>query len=290
VFLSFGQVENHLKLILIVESGSTKADWVLISNKAVSDKFQTIGLNPFSNKDYINIIKQTVDQKLSDLYINKVYFYGAGIVSKKEKEGVASGFSNLNIAQISVNDDLMAAAIATCKNDPGVVCILGTGSNIGYYNGKEITAKVASGGYLLGAEGSGMALGREVLKRYIRNQLSINSMRLLESEYEIDKSNIFDKVYAQKVINKYVASFAPLVNKLELKEKIEITEKVFNEFLEERILKLETSRTNPINFVGSIAHSFSKELEDMMKSNNLALGKIVEKPIDNLVEYHIRHN
>lgn len=290
VFLSFDQSEIGLLVILIIESGSTKADWVLIDNKTIHSKFQTVGLNPFSNKEYAHIIEQTVDQHLVGKDIEKIYFYGSGIVGEKEKRGVANGFSKCNNAITLVNDDLIAAAIATCGRDKGVVCILGTGSNIGYYDGNEIVAKVASGGYLLGAEGSGMAFGREVLKMYIRNQLSEGSARLLESEYDISKENIFDKVYSQKVINRYIASFAPLVNRLQTKEKKDITFKVFNEFLEERILKLEASSSNPIHFVGSIANSFSKELEDIMKSNNLALGNIVEKPIDNLVDYHILNN
>lgn len=277
-------------MILIVESGSTKADWVLIDNNNILTKFQTVGLNPFSNKDYANIIDQTVDQHLVGKDVEKIYFYGAGIVGENEKKGVAGGFGKMMETTICVNDDLIAAAIATCGNKKGVVCILGTGSNIGYYDGNEIKAKVASGGYLLGAEGSGMAFGREVLKMYIRDQLSQRSVQLLESEYEISKENIFDKVYSKKVVNRYVASFAPMVNKLEEKEKKDITYKVFNEFLEERILKLEASRTNPIHFVGSIAHSFAVELGDIMKSNNLVLGNIVEKPIDNLVEYHIHNN
>lgn len=279
----------ELKLILIVESGSTKADWVLIDSDGIHSTFQTIGLNPFSNRDYTALIRETSQQKLSDLDIDKVYFYGAGIVGDKEKIGVAVGFESLNQAIVNVNDDLIAAAIATCGVQKGVVCILGTGSNIGYYDGVQIVEKVASGGYLLGAEGSGMALGREVLKMYIRDQLSETSVNLLESEYQISKENIFDKVYSQQIVNRYIASFAPLVGKLSKSEKKQITHKVFSEFVEERILKLNAYSANPIHFVGSIAYSYQEELKDIMKSNNLVLGNIVEKPIDNLVRHHIQY-
>jgi len=290
VFLSFGQAENQQILILIVESGSTKADWVIINNGAVEQTFLTPGLNPFSNKEYADVIRKTVAVRIGELPIDTVYFYGAGIVGTKEKRAIAEAFGYLDRTKVTVNDDLIAAAIATCGNDKGVVCILGTGSNIGYYDGREIVAKVASGGYLLGSEGSGMALGREVLKMYIRDQLSARSVRLLESAYDISKENIFDKVYNQNVINRYVASFAPMVNKLEITEKEKITQRVFTEFLDERILKLEASRSNPIHFVGSIAYSFRQEIEDILKNNNLALGNIVDKPIDNLVEYHTLNN
>ena len=277
-------------MILIIESGSTKADWVLIDENSVHQTFHTIGLNPFANKEYADVIKETVETLSDADRITEVYFYGAGIMGDKEKAGVTKGFGKLKNASIKVNDDLIAAAIATSGTEKGVVCILGTGSNIGYYDGKKIVDKVASGGYLLGAEGSGMALGREVLKMYIRDQLTPESSQLLEDEYDISKANVFDKVYSQQIINRYVASFAPLVDKLNLEEREQITYKIFNEFLEERILKLEASRTNPIHFVGSIAHCYAKELEDIMKSNNLELGKIVEKPIDNLVAYHILNN
>lgn len=280
----------ELQLILIVESGSTKADWVLIGNKAIHSTFKTVGLNPFSNSDYSTIISQTSHQKLLNHKIEKVYFYGSGIMGDKEKMAVADGFKSLNQATIEVNDDLIAAAIATCGVQKGVVCILGTGSNIGYYDGEQIVDKVASGGYLLGAEGSGMAFGREILKMYIRDQLSTTSAKLLESEYGISKENIFDKVYSQKIVNRYIASFAPLVAKMSESEKKHITHKVFTEFVEERILKLNASASNPIHFVGSIAYSYQEELEDIMKSNNLVLGNIVEKPIDNLVKHHIQHN
>ena len=282
-------------MILIVESGSTKADWVLVDKGNLHSRFTTEGLNPFTNADYDKIIAKTVADNLSDYDISHIWFYGAGIVGEKEEKNVASAFNDMSNGRstqvvIEVKDDLIAAARATCDTDEGIVCILGTGSNIGHFDGTQIIAKVASGGYLLGSEGSGMALGREVLKMYIRDQLSPASIKFLESEYQISKENIFDKVYTQHIINRYVASFAKAITGLEPHEKLTITSKVFNEFLEERILKLEASKKLPLNFVGSVADSFSKEIEDMLKKNNLSLGKIVDKPIHNLVEYHIKHN
>ena len=277
-------------MILIVDSGSTKADWVILDGDQVTLSFTSEGLNPFSNPNSLTIIQETVAEKLSDYNIHAVYFYGAGIMGLKEKQDFSSAYHRLSATNIEINDDLLGAARACCGATSGVVCILGTGSNIGYYNGSEIKEKVASGGYILGAEGSGMALGREVLKMYIRKQLSLESAQLLESIYEIDMTNIFEKVYGNPIINRYIASYARLIPKLQSSERNQITHKVFKEFLEERILKLNASKNNPINFVGSIAHSFAQELEDMLKSNNLLFGKIVQKPIHNLVKYHIGQN
>jgi len=277
-------------VVLIIESGSTKADWVLLKGDAVHHSFETEGLNPFSNKASYKIITQTAEKLIEDHDIREVHFYGAGIVGNEVPDKVRNSFYPLSTAKINVDDDLLAAARATCKDQPGVVCILGTGSNIGFYDGEKVVEKVASGGYLLGGEGSGMALGKQVLIKYLRNQFSDKTMQLFASEYNITTSDVTDKLYSQEIPNRYMASFAPFVHRLTTSERDEITNKVFKEFLEYRILKLDTSRKFPIHMVGSIALSFRKEIEHMLKINNLAVGKVVDKPIHNLVRYHTETN
>lgn len=277
-------------MVLIVESGSTKADWIISNDGVIYDSFETEGLNPFSNKASYAIIKSTTKELSQKAKIEQVHFYGAGVIGNDIIEKIRHSFQALPDAVVHVHDDLLGAARATCNATSGVVCILGTGSNIGYYDGQAIIEKVASGGYLLGGEGSGMALGKEVLIRFLRNQLSNESENLIMNEYEIDHSNVTQKLYNQSVPNRYMASFAPIVHRLQPSEKETITNKVFTTFLNERILKLKASQDHPIHFVGSIALSFQKELEHMMKINNLALGNVVDKPIHNLVEYHKRTN
>lgn len=274
-------------MVLLVESGSTKADWLIINGDSIHRSFQTEGLNPFSNKASYDIIKQTSRELPESEYLDEIHFYGAGVVGLDVTQKIGQSFDQYEKAKIEVNDDLLGAARATIGNKPGTVCILGTGSNIGYYDGAKIITKVASGGYLLGGEGSGMALGRQVLVMYLRHQLCDNSARLIEEKYQINHSNITHKVYNQAVPNRYMASFAPIVNQLSPQEKSSITDKVFTAFLNERILKLKAPQISPIHFVGSIANSFKNEIEHILKINNLVLGKVVEKPIHNLVKYHI---
>lgn len=277
-------------MVLIVESGSTKADWIILKDDFVHHSFVTEGLNPFSNKNSYHIIAETANSLEDSSGIEEVHFYGAGVVDEDIADKITQSFKNIPNASIYVNDDLLAAARATCIDEPGVVCILGTGSNIGFYDGEKITDKVASGGYLLGGEGSGMALGKEVLIRLLRNQLSQDSISAIKKDHNVDQSNITQILYSQSVPNRYMASFAPVIHKLSSAEKKSITDKVFTNFLEERILKLKASREFPIHFVGSISLSFQAEIEHMLKINNLAVGKIVDKPIHNLVQYHKRTN
>ena len=274
-------------MVLLVESGSTKADWLILNGDSIHRSFQTEGLNPFSNKASYDIINQTSRDLPESETLAEIYFYGSGVVGSDVEQKISHAFAQQDKAKIEVNDDLLAAARSTLGNEPGIVCILGTGSNIGYYNGKKIIEKVASGGYLLGGEGSGMALGKEVLVMYLRNQLSESSALLIEDKYQINHANITHKVYNQAVPNRYMASFAPIVHELSPEEKFIITDKVFTTFLNERILKLKTPKISPIHFVGSIANSFKNEIEHILKINNLVLGKVVEKPIHNLVKYHI---
>ncbi|MCB0445203.1 MAG: N-acetylglucosamine kinase, partial [Gelidibacter sp.] len=123
-------------MILIVDSGSTKADWISVdtNGKQLFEKIRTKGLNPAILKE--KKLKKTI--RKSDVLmthrhdVSHVFFYGAGCGTENPRlllKGILEDI--FNNAEVEVHEDTMAAVRATLSHDDeaAVVCILGTGSN-----------------------------------------------------------------------------------------------------------------------------------------------------------------
>ena len=196
-------------MILIAESGSTKTDWVLIDESNKKRYFKTIGFNPFFHTtDFIiSTISLNKDLIAFSKAITKLYFYGAGCSSEKMNNVVLSALKSLfPNAYSTVDHDLKACALATYEGVPSISCILGTGSNSCFFDGKTIREEVPAIAYVLGDEGSGAFYGKQLLKDYLYNRLPIEIKNDLETKLEISKEKIFDNVYMKPHANVYLAS------------------------------------------------------------------------------------
>ena len=139
---------------LIVDSGSTKADWIAVNEEGkVLFTTQTLGLNP-EILDEDEIIERLNDR--FDILQNKkeathLFFYGAGCGTDRMKIWLSQIFQNyFSNAIIDVKEDTYAAVYATnAKGEKAIVSILGTGSNCSYFDGKELHQKVQSLGYII---------------------------------------------------------------------------------------------------------------------------------------------
>ena len=161
-------------MIIIADSGSSKTDWRLITNDGVIEKAQTRGLNPhlISALDFKKEIQKSELVEWPINSIEKIYFYGAGITGVKLQENVAQWLQiTFNRADIVADSDLLGAARAIYGSKEGMIGILGTGSNSGYFNGTEIEKRVPALGYILGDEGSGNALGKRLVISFLREEL-----------------------------------------------------------------------------------------------------------------------
>ena len=181
----------------------------------------------------------------------------------------------------------MGAAVALCGPEKGVACILGTGSNSCYFNGKKIVKNSPGLGYVLGDEGSGAYLGRKIIQYFLYNTFEPDLMDRFNAKFNVSSADILNAVYKQPLPNRYLASFVPFLSENRGHFMIEnIIEDGFNDFFFNHIYKYRESWTNPVHFVGSVAYAFRDVLKDLCHSYELQLGNVLKDPMEGLIKFH----
>lgn len=274
---------------LIADSGATKAEWCLLDGTKKKTIY-TQGLSPYflSTEQITAIVNKELKDKLKNAVPSEVYFYGTGcsnpVNAKSVKRAIEKSFPGV---AVEVNTDLLGAAKALCGNDKGIACILGTGSNSCYYNGKAVAKNSPGLGYVLGDEGSGAYLGKKVVQYYLYNTFDADLMDRFNAKFHTDKTAILDAVYKQPLPNRYLASFAIFLAENRGHFMVEnIIEDGINDFFFHHICKYAESWKLPIHFAGSVAYGFKDVIKEMCSNYELELGTILKKPMDGLVKYH----
>ncbi len=277
-------------MLLICDSGSTKADWILTNKNSILGEFNTAGINPYFHDQHtiISSIKKSDELVKYASKIKKIIFFGAGCSSVERVRIVHDSlqlfFEN---AKIQVHHDLLGSAIATCGDQPGIACILGTGSNSCYFDGQKVIENNHGLGYILGDEGSGSYYGRKLLANFIYNRLPIAIQKDLAENHKLSKELIIENVYSKPNANVFLASFAKVLydhNKDEYVQKL--VSDGMKEFFENYVIVIPEHKEVPIHFVGSIAHYFKDILRDVAKTYSCNVGKIIQKPIISLFEFY----
>ncbi len=278
---------------LIIDCGSTKADWVVLNREEVVLKFQTEGFNPnYTDKNTIlSIILDNTSYKTYIQEITKIYFYGTGCGNQNNCSLIENVFKSIFLnANIIVTHDLMAACHTLFGDKEGIACILGTGSHSCRYDGNEIIDKAVSLGYIIGDEGSGNHIGKQLLRDYFYKKMPDVLSEKFENEYNINIISVIDNIYHKNQVSKYLASLSRFAYENKEHDYMKaICSKCFDEFIEYFILKYETSKDLEIGFVGSIAYYFQDLLCERLENHKLRLGKIIKSPIEGLIEYHSHH-
>lgn len=276
---------------LIADSGSTKTDWRLINTDGSIEQSASKGLNPlFVNEElFLSTIKEEFPSNWLSLDIQTIYFYGAGCVGPQQTALATSWLNKIYPgASIQVESDLLGAAIAVCGDQPGIVGILGTGSNSCLFDGQSIVNKVSPLGYILGDEGSGSALGKALLTGYLRGELPEELAFSFEQVFGAD-TDFLQQVYTAVKPNEYLASFAKFLGHHQQSPYVaNLVSQCFKEFLE-LIKRLRNEDQLTINFVGSIAYKFGNILSHAVKAQGFNMGKIVQSPIAGLAVHHLEH-
>ena len=274
---------------LIADSGATKCEWCLITN-GKKKIIITQGISPYflNQEQIIVLLKQELLSKIKDVVVNEIFYYGTGLSNinnvKIMKTALKKLFPN---AKIEANHDLLAAARALCGNKKGIACILGTGSNSCYYNGKKIIKNSPGLGYILGDEGSGAYLGKKVVQYYLYKTYDEELMTRFEKYFNTDKTEILENVYKKPLANRYLASFTNFLADNRGHYMIEnIIEDGLNDFYFNHLYKYRESWILPINFVGSVAFGFKDVLKDLCNTYELELGIVLKKPMEGLIDYH----
>ena len=274
---------------LIADSGSTKTEWCVLDGQK-KRKIVTQGLSPyFLSTMHIKIIlEQELLPALKGAMPQIIHFYGTGCSNPANVNIVKQALRKLFTgAELKVNSDLMGAAKALCGDEKGVACILGTGSNSCYFNGKKIVNNSPGLGFILGDEGSGAYMGKKVVQYFLYNTFDPDLMDRFIAKYNPDSNTILDAVYRQPLPNRYLASFVGFLVENRGHFMIEnIIEDSFNDFFFTHICKYKESWTLPIHFTGSVAYGFKDVLKEMCQSYELELGNVLKQPMDGLIKYH----
>lgn len=268
---------------LIIESGSTKADWAFVMPEETIH-FQTTGINPATTEINFDLLNQQVELLRK---MDAVYFYGAGIVQDSNENKIKSYLHSFNPnLKIEINTDLTAAIKSTAGDKKGIVCILGTGSHSCVYDGEKIIESIPSLGYLLSDEGSGNHIGKEILKSYFYNEMSSEDRDLFDLRYHLKRADVLEKIYKSPGVSAYLASFTIFLNDCSKSLRNNILSKCFEEFIRLRIKKYNEYANFDIYFVGSIAFYFQKELIETLSKHDLRAIEITERPMTKLINYH----
>ena len=274
---------------IIADSGATKCQWTVVQSQK-KYTLQSIGISPYflSAAEIQALVTKTFKNKIKLESVETVYFYGTGLSNPQNvsqlKKALQAVFTK---AKLDIQTDLVAAARATCQNSKGVACILGTGSNTGFYNGKKITKNSPGLGYVLGDEGSGTYLGKKVIQYYLYKTFDEDIMSRFEKKFHTTKDEILNKIYKEPTPNKYLATFTEFLVENRGHYMIEnIIEDGLNDFFYAHIIKMNEAWLYPIHFVGSVAFGFKDILRQLALSYEIELGTIVKSPMQGLITYH----
>lgn len=280
---------HSMSLKLIADSGSTKTEWCLLDGKK-KKKLATQGISPYflTGLQVEAILRDELLPGMRKAIPDEVFFYGTGCSNPENVRLIKAAIKKVfPKADVAVDHDLMGAAKALCGSEKGIACILGTGSNSCFFNGKKIIKNSPGLGYVLGDEGSGAYLGKKVVQYYLYQTFDPDLMDRFQSRYQTSPHEILDNVYKKPLPNRYLAGFAGFLDENRGHFMIEnIIEDGFNDFFFQHILKYRESWTHPIHFTGSIAYLFKDVLKDMCNTYEVQLGRIMQNPMDGLIRYH----
>jgi glucosamine kinase len=279
-------------MLLIADSGSTKAAWRLVDDKKKIHHFLTEGLNPYF-KSHGEIIEEIKGNLIPNFpygtEVTRIFFYGAGCSSSEKcdmvKDALAESFSG---ASITVEHDILAAARAACGNAEGIVCILGTGSNSCLFDGKKIVNKIGGLGYILGDEGSGAHLGKNLLEAYLNRDLPNDIYKEFENTFRLTREEIDKRVYEKPLASRFLASFSRFIgDHVEHPFFVKMLESCLESFLEKHVCRYPDYKSKPVHFVGSIAYYYRDILKRVALAKGIIVGKILPYPVEELTLYHL---
>jgi len=275
--------------ILVADSGSTKTDWLFTSDSGTLQSFKTSGINPFfrSSEDIFEELKAEPLAKPGGR-INEIFFYGSGIINQERGEVVRVALQKLfPDVRVETHSDVLGASRALFGGNPGIACILGTGSNACLYDGKQVLAGIPPLGFILGDECSGAVLGRKLLADYFKNVMPADVQTLFGEEYFPTEAEVLQNVYRQQRPNKYLAGFTPFLSKyIEKQYCHDLVTTSAKELFERNINKLPEAQKFSLGFVGSVAWNFQTIIRTLAKEYGFDEPAILKDPVERLNRFH----
>lgn len=275
--------------LLIADSGSTKTDWRIIQDGKETHAIATKGMNPFfqTPSEMETELRSSLLPHLPVPLFDAIYFYGAGCTPEKSQVVAQTLQKCIKVKDcIEVHSDLLAAARGLCGHQPGIACILGTGSNSCFFDGTAITANVPALGFILGDEGSGANLGKRLVGDLLKNQLDDELKNKFFCQFNTSMAEVIDKVYRQPFPSRYLASLNVFLEQNRTHEGIHrLLVRAFQDFIERNVMQYSYQKY-AMNCIGTIAVVYQLELAEAADRCGVKLGKICKSPTEGLIQYH----
>jgi glucosamine kinase len=272
---------------LIADSGATKTTWAFALDGKIINKVRTQGLSPyFMDEEAIYQVMKKHGLAFSTA-IEAIHFYGTGCNSMPNKQKLRNVLAAYfpETEKIVVESDLLAAARALCGREEGIACILGTGSNTCYYDGKKIKKNIRGYGYVIGDYGSGAALGKQLIRDYLFNQMPPHLKWKLETSFQLSEEKILEEVYQGQMPSSFLASFARFAtDHISEAYILNVLNGHFSRFLD--LMVVPYPKALPVHFIGSIAYYFRELIQAQMKEKNIEAGVFLQEPMERLVSFH----
>ena len=278
-----------MKRLLIIDSGATKADWSLMQAGALESEFKTPGIPPFFMSDEEISAQLAVIAGQTGDTIDDIFFYGTGCKAESSRKRLHAAFSQAfpSAHTIEVETDVLGAARALCGHKPGIACILGTGSNSVWYNGQDVVQNSGGYGYILGDEGSGAVLGKELIIAWLNGELPPDLIPAFDETFGISKDVVIERVYRGETPSRYLASFVPFLSKnIQSTFVQELLQRQFRLFIRRCVLSYSEAQHLPVHFTGSVAYHFRSVLEGVLSEAGLQPGLFLAAPMEGLRRFH----
>lgn len=276
---------------LIADAGATKTDWCLAQDGKPVLRLKTAGISPvYQTEEEIECsIRNELLPSLNGQQPQAIYFYGAGCATPALTEKVCGALQHCLCPEgnMEVCSDMVGAARALLRNREGIACILGTGSNSCMWDGHRIVMNVPPLGYILGDEGSGAYLGKQLVGDLLKGVTSPVLLQAFNDRYGLTQADIIDHVYRRPFPNRFLASLSPfLAEHTDDPDVRRIVQDSFCAFLHRNVLRYPHSTEHTVCFTGSVAWHYRSHLTEVAHGLGIHMGSIVPSPMEGLVVYH----
>ncbi|MCS7153930.1 MAG: hypothetical protein N2253_01590 [Bacteroidia bacterium] len=281
-------------MLWVADAGATKTDWMGATS---SIGLRTEGLNVEvegwkAARRKLHAAAEYLRQH--DAEVSTLHYYGPALHHEANRQQIqrllAEAFQ-LSPQRVYVYHDLLGAARAAWGRQPGIVAILGTGSNCALWDGESIRQQAGGHGYLLGDEGSGADLGRAFLSALLHREVpsDIEQAFWQKNPYP-EASSLLElrrMAYESPRPSAYLAGFVPVLSMNKTHPWVAaLVRSRFTAFIQRTWARWHLFY--PVRYVGGVAQSFSEILEELTLAYGGKWGGIVPSVIHALRDYHVQ--
>ena len=275
-------------ITLIAESSTTRTEWSLVEDGQQVEHAYTAGLNPFfmSRREISHSIRLELPPEFFKRRWGHVYFYGAGCSGPEKNKIIESSLVAQFKTPVTVMSDLLGAARGLLVREPGLACILGTGSNSCFYDGNDIVKNVPALGFILGDEGSGAALGRVFLGDALKGLAPKELTEAFFDKYKVTRAEVLDAVLNNPAATRNLRAYSFFLSEhLDSPYVHDMIAREFRRFFDRNVSQYDY-KSYPVSFVGPIATTYSEILLEVANDFGATIRKILLSSMPGLVAYH----